>query len=108
MRLVTILLVMGSIALSAGGVSLRAADTAPAKVVSSSTSASQAEVATEVCAAPAPSIRTIRLDPKRQAVENSREVILLNTRGYNYPRAGELVPPAAPASEGADSTQLED
>ena len=69
------------LALGTGGVRVAAADSKGAGI----------DEAAQCQAAPAPRVRTLQLDSLR---ERKRNVFVLNTRGYNYARPGEL--PALP------------
>jgi hypothetical protein len=85
-------LVVLSMVFGAGGVSLHASD---GRGVAAK-GAGEA-VDDETCTAPGPSVHEVRLHPKLEALQSTHDLIPLNTRGMNYPRAEDYVPAAPEA-----------
>ena len=92
MRSLGYTLLVVSALFSAGGVSVRAADSAAPEA------AAPAPEASATCEIPELStVRTIRIDPLVRATRGKTKSFVLNTRGFNYTRPGTL--PVLPPSE---------
>ncbi len=73
-----------SLVFSVGGVSVRAGD-------AESSELAVEDGAVDSCQVPeAPTTRTIQINPLREATGRAKNVFVLNTRGYNYLRPGDL------------------
>ena len=85
MRSLGFAIVAASLVFSVGGVSVRAGD------AESSELAVENGGAADSCQVPeAPTTRTIQINPLRDATARAKNVFVLNSRGYNYLRPGDL------------------
>jgi len=92
MRSLGYVLLVVSVLFSAGGVSVRAADSAAPEA------SAPAPEESGTCEIPELStVRTIRIDPLVRATRGKTRSFVLNTRGFNYARPGTL--PVLPPSE---------
>ncbi len=92
MRSFAYMIVAASLVFSVGGVSVRAADSASSELAVEDGLANSCQVPE------APTTRTIQINPLRGATERAKNVFVLNTRGYNYLRPGDL-PVLQPGSD---------
>ena len=97
MRSLAYTIVAASLVLSVGGVSVRAADESSEPAVEDGQANS--------CQVPeVPTTRSIQINPLRGATERARNVFVLNTRGYNYLRPGDL-PVLQPGSDPREGSE---
>ncbi len=97
MRSLAYTVVAASLVFSVGGVSVRAAEESSELAVEDGQANS--------CQVPeAPSARSIQINPLRGVTERAKNVFVLNTRGYNYLRPGDL-PVLEPGSDPRESPE---
>ncbi len=95
MRSLGYALLVVSVLFSAGGVSVRAADSAAPEASAPAPVESQESASCEI--PELSTVRTIRIDPLVRATRGATKSFVLNTRGFNYTRPGSL--PVLPPSE---------
>ncbi len=84
MRSLGFAIVAASLVFSVGGVSVRAGDAESSELAIENGAADSCQVPE------APTTRTIQINPLRGATARAKNVFVLNSRGYNYLRPGEL------------------
>ncbi len=104
MRMLGLALLVVSVLLGTGGVAVHSSADAPGAKTAGSADPGQCTAADA-----APAIRPgVRPSPLAPAASGASQVIILNTRGHNYPRPGDVpatpveVLPAAPGETPAD------
>ncbi len=84
MRSLAYTVVVASLVFSVGGVSVRVADAESSEPAVEESEANSCQVPE------APTARSIQINPLGPATRRSRNVFVLNSRGYNYLRPGDL------------------
>lgn len=98
MRSLAYAIAAASLVFSVGGVNVRAADSESSELATEEAQANSCQVPE------APTTRSIQINPLREATERAKNVFVLNTRGYNYLRPGDL-PVLEPGSDPRESPE---